>query len=222
MPSFIDHLQDSILRQFKFGVLASENSNDVCQEDDLYETGTYPTSPSSIVLLLNFRCSGSTPPGHLSRIQFSLEPVPGASRLPVKGRVSLGRSIFIHFHPFSHFVLDSMSADFVEFLECIGVKTRVGGTEYAGGLTDADYFYSTKFCGNDIAFHVSPLITSQPDDPSRKRHIGYVLVHSHHLVPGFSASLSDPSSRSTASAQVVPACLCLCDFSLSCRGSVPP
>eukprot|EP01126_Amoeba_proteus_P024028 TRINITY_DN2414_c0_g1_i5.p1 TRINITY_DN2414_c0_g1~~TRINITY_DN2414_c0_g1_i5.p1 ORF type:complete len:438 (-),score=98.49 TRINITY_DN2414_c0_g1_i5:98-1411(-) len=77
---------------------------------------------------------------------------------------------------------DEMSSNFIEFLEILGTKiTLCGWTKYRGGLdihknAHGESSYYTNFHGNEIMFHVGPMILQVADDPGRKRHIGNDIV----------------------------------------------
>jgi len=76
---------------------------------------------------------------------------------------------------------DTVHPDFEEFLECLGTKCRVDPndpTQDSGGLTDAEYFYSTEYKENHFAFHVAPYISIPPEDGL---HIDRVRVRKRHL-----------------------------------------
>lgn len=69
---------------------------------------------------------------------------------------------------------NNISPNFYEFLNCLGHKTAITDDSlvFNGGLSDAEYFYSSTHGHNAIALHVGPFITFSEDEPSRKRHVG--------------------------------------------------
>eukprot|EP01126_Amoeba_proteus_P005659 TRINITY_DN11925_c0_g1_i1.p1 TRINITY_DN11925_c0_g1~~TRINITY_DN11925_c0_g1_i1.p1 ORF type:complete len:405 (-),score=82.59 TRINITY_DN11925_c0_g1_i1:722-1936(-) len=76
----------------------------------------------------------------------------------------------------------NVTPDFVEFLEILGDKISLQGwTKFHGGLDVKKNWYGrhsyyTHFHGNQVMFHVGPMIPMITGDPSRKRHIGNDVV----------------------------------------------
>jgi len=76
-----------------------------------------------------------------------------------------------------------MSPDFEEFLEWVGDKVQLSGwKKFKGGLDvrgtncTGTHSYYTSFKGQEIMFHVGPMMPIKDNDPSRKRYIGNDVV----------------------------------------------
>jgi len=76
-----------------------------------------------------------------------------------------------------------MSSDFIEFLEWLGDKVQLSGfKKFKGGLDvrgsdcTGTHSYYTEFKGQEIMYHVGPMMPVKDNDPSRKRYIGNDVV----------------------------------------------
>jgi len=76
-----------------------------------------------------------------------------------------------------------MSSDFIEFLEWLGDRIQLSGhKKFKGGLDvrgsdcTGTHSYYTEFKGQEIMYHVGPMMPVKDNDPSRKRYIGNDVV----------------------------------------------